>query len=386
MSQWKQLPDTPPQPARVSDTHDTADNHSVDANQLALPLSTGIAGMRAAEASDVKEQPDAIDANAATAAPIVVAPADAPFGQRLRAARDAHGWSCAEVAARLKLPAQLIARIERDDYTGLTEGVFLRGYLASYARLVGIPADLANRVAAANTHAAPLVATGTMSHSRYLFERFSVSATYLVLTAIIVVPAVWLATHGGLEQNLARTTPLDPPAHVATIAPAANTSLSTADPGIADVRSVPSGTAPSDIRAESSGAPAQVDQSPVIASMAPFASAPATVPVPTSASPGASATTVIGAGAHTLKLNLNEQSWVEITAADGHKLEYGMLAAHSEHTYRSDGPISLRLGNAQGAEVLADGALVDLAPYQRSNVATVKLFASAESGASHVNQ
>src|SRR4029077_16302842 len=54
-------------------------------------------------------------------------------------------------------------------------------------------------------------ATGKVSRSRYLFDRYSVSATYLILTALIVVPAVWLATHGGLEQNLAHTTPLDNP-------------------------------------------------------------------------------------------------------------------------------------------------------------------------------
>ena len=341
--------------------------------------------MKAVEASEVNEQSNAVDAETAVLNPLHGA-VEAPFGQRLRAARDAHGWSRAEVATRLKLPAQLIARLEGDDYTGLTEGVFLRGYLGSYARLVGIPAELANSVAAANTQAAPLIATGTISRSRYLFERYSVSATYLVLTAIIVVPAVWLATHGGLEQNLARTTPLDPPAHVVVAVPNVGAGTSTIDAQASAIQSVPSNSSTEDIGKMSPGVPAQRDQSPVIASMAPFASAPTAVPSPAPATSSADAANVVGAGAHTLDLKINEQSWVEITTADGRKLEYGMLAAHSQHAYRSDGPISVRLGNAQGAEVRADGAMVDLTPYQRSNVATVKLFASAGSGPSHVDQ
>lgn len=303
---------------------------------------------------------------------------DAPFGQRLRAAREAHGWTRAEVAVRLKLPAQLIARLESDDFEGLTEGVFLSGYLGSYARLVGIPTELAKQVAAANTHAAPLIATGTISHTRYLLARYSVSATYLILTAIIVVPAVWLAMHGGLQQNLARTTPLDPPVQVVS-APA----LDTPTDEIAPPAPGPQGTAP--FVAESAVAPAtpeKRDQAPIIASMTPFVGT--LTPAQETSAPQAPVAAA-GQAMHTLSLKLDEQSWVEVTAADGRKLEYGILAADTEHTYRTDGSVSVRLGNAKGVQVQADGASVDLAPYERSNVASLKLF-NGTGSENHVDQ
>jgi len=85
-----------------------------------------------------------------------------------------------------------------------------------------------------------------------------------------------------------------------------------------------------------------------------------------------------------LQLKLSQQSWVEILAADGRKLEYGILAGGSERSYRSDGPVTVRLGNAQGAEMRSDGSVVDLAPFQRGNVAHVKLFGSNGGGASRV--
>ena len=205
----------------------------------------------------------------------------------------------------------------------------------------------------------PLVATGTISRTRYLFERYSVSATYLALTAIIVVPAVWLATHGGLEQNLVRTTPLDPPAHVAS---SATTNIAVPEQLVADNR-------PSDAAAASTLASGQPEQAPVVASMAPFPAAHPPEPAPVAAAPS------VADGEHLVKLKLAQQSWVEIVALDGRKLEYSMLAAGSEHSYRSDGPVTVRIGNVQGAEIDVDGNAFDLTPYQRGNVAHFRLLA-----------
>lgn len=294
------------------------------------------------------------------------------LGQRLRAGRESRGWSRADVAARLKLPLNLIGKLESDDYEGLTEGVFLRGYLGSYARLVEVPMEEAASVAEAHSRPAPLVATGTISRSRYLFDRYSVSATYLVLTAIIVVPAVWLATHGGLEQNLSRTTPLDPPASVTVPLQQSASSDGATNPAGATPAEGAVASSAGDVAAEQATVPppAPVEQAPVIASMTPFSAAPS-VPA---AEPPKPAEEAIGAGTHSLQLKLSQASWVEILGANGQRLEYGTLAAGSERSYRSEGPVSVRLGNVQGAEVRSDGKLVDLTPFQRGNVAHVKLF------------
>lgn len=293
------------------------------------------------------------------------------LGSRLREAREARGWNIGDVVAELRIPARIIEHLENDDYAGFSDAVFLRGYLKSYARLVGVPVDETAKVVDAHAHVAPLVATGTISRSRYLFERYSASATYLTLTAIIVVPAVWLATHGGLQQNLARVTPLDPPpAHVADIAQTDTSSN-------AEVAANNANTTP-DAPAAASTTPLAippVEQAPIVASMTPFQ-----VAHPAESAPASSTETATdkpaanGQGAHVVTLKIAQPSWVEVTAADGRKLEYATLAAGSEHEYRSDGSVSVRLGNAQGAELSADGNAVDLAPFQRGNVAHLKLF------------
>jgi cytoskeleton protein RodZ len=109
---------------------------------------------------------------------------------------------------------------------------------------------------------------------------------------------------------------------------------------------------------------------PVVASMAPFGTSTPAPPQPAEAQPAKPATT----GAHSLTLKLTAASWVEILSADGSKLEYGLLPAGAEKTYSSDGALSVRLGNADGAEVVVDGKPIDLAPFRHANVARLSLF------------
>lgn len=333
-------------------------------SQMTLPLR---------EESDVTTAHEFDGANFGSAAESeAAAPAEAKsLGGRLRAAREARGWNVGDVVAELRIPARIIERLENDDYAGFNDAVFLRGYLKSYARLVGVPVDETARIVDAHAHVAPLVATGTISRSRYLFERYSASATYLTLTAIIVVPAVWLATHGGLQQNLARVTPLDPPpAHVADVAQNESVPDSQAGSSNADATA----DAPSAATSTPLTIP-PVEQAPIVASMTPFqvAHPPETATAATTETSGNKPASN-GQGAHIVTLKIAQPSWVEVTAADGRKLEYSMLPAGTEHEYRSDGTVSVRLGNAQGAEVHADGNVIDLAPFQRGNVAHLKLF------------
>jgi cytoskeleton protein RodZ len=291
---------------------------------------------------------------------------DEAVGQRLRAAREHLELSREDVAARLKLPIRLVARLESDDCAHLDHGVYVRGYLASYARLVGLPPERTADAAGCTIEPVPLVATGTVSRSRYLFERYSVSATYLVLTALIVAPAVWLATHGGLEQNLARTAPLDAPIAIGIGQSDDVTEMT--DAGVAGERELAVAAPPIDVD------PASPE--PIIASMAPFPASAhaASLPAPRISAPAVGSTMDTGVGAHVLTLSLEQSSWIEVVEADGNKLEYDLLPAGSRRSYHSDQTLSVRIGNSVGAEVRADGKSVDLDPYRHANVASLTLF------------
>src|SRR5438445_5843198 len=97
--------------------------------------------------------------------------------QRLIAARDARGWKTADVASKLRLPIHVVQTIEAEQFDRIGYGIYLRGYLNNYARLVGVPCDAVEAVL--QSHAVPppeLVSSGRVSHSRYLIDRYSGSA------------------------------------------------------------------------------------------------------------------------------------------------------------------------------------------------------------------
>ena len=277
------------------------------------------------------------------------------LGQRLRAAREARGMTREEAATRTKLQLRVLDALERDEFDRIGHGVYLRGYLHKYLALLELPRILADRVLEDHSNLPPLTTSGTISRPRYLFERYSGSALYLVLTGVIIVPAVLLAMRAGFDSNLVRIAPLD--------------SAETTSVAHNDTEQKPSNptTPATDISPSVKPVPSAAEERPLAASMTPFAS------TPPAEAPKAADEPAAPAGQHTLKITLAEPSWVEVTTADGQKLEYGLLTAGTTRTYHSAQSIDARLGNATGATVEVDGKAQDLTPFRHANVAHFKL-------------
>jgi cytoskeleton protein RodZ len=322
------------------------------------------------ENPDVPTQADA--APAASESEMVTefrAPAsiDAPesLGSRLRAAREARGMRCDEAAHKLKLPLATIQALEADRYERIGEGIYLRGYLTKYLQLLELPRVLAERALSTQETLPPLITSGTVSRPRYLFQRYSVSALYLILTGVIIVPAVLLATRGGFEPNLAQITPLDAPEATGPAASAPTSSGGTTNES----------TTTTTITAALPAAVSAADEVPLIASLTPFPSSKHEAGEAGDLERIADkpALTQPAAGVHLLRLSLTVPSWVEIVASDGEKLEFGLLPAGAVRNYSSDKSIDVRLGNSAGATVEIDGKAQDLTPFRRANVAHFKL-------------
>lgn len=62
-------------------------------------------------------------------------------GQYLRQQREAKAMSIEEVARATRVPMSSVERLESDQFDELPGEVFVRGFMRSYARAVGIDAD-----------------------------------------------------------------------------------------------------------------------------------------------------------------------------------------------------------------------------------------------------
>lgn len=294
------------------------------------------------------------------------------LGGRLRAAREARGLDVESCAHTLRLPTRVLRQIESGEYGGIDYQVYLGSYLTKYSRYLGVDEDEVKLELERIKPAQPtLVATGGMSHSRYLLENYARAATYVVLTAAIVVPTIWLGVRGTLDRDVSHLAPLDaaPVAQVDAPVSAASAAASAAIATTATPDSQGAAPAAAPQVAQQQDAVPPQDQ-PLMASMTPFPSLGGDARVtPTGQSAAPTAADSVGNGAHSLVLSLQGASWVEVTTKDGSRLEYGLLPAGSSKTYHSDQPLEVRIGNAGGAQVMLDGQPMALDSYRRSNVA-----------------
>lgn len=284
--------------------------------------------------------------------------AEPSFGQCLRAAREAKGLDIETCGHALKLPARVLRRLESGEHEGTDYQVYLGSYITKYGRFLGLDDDsIQAEVSRLRRKGEPtLVATGGISHSRYLLERYATAATYVLLTAVIVVPVVWLGVRGTLNRDIGHLAPLDATPVAQQELPAVSTS--TASHALAAVKAP---SVPATKKAE--------DEQPLLASMVPNISVESLKPAMPEAAPVADAEQ----GGYSLSLSLANPSWVEVTAADGSRLEYGLLPAGTQKTYHSDSALEIRLGNATGANVAIDGKQVPLDDYRRANVAHFRI-------------
>ncbi len=281
------------------------------------------------------------------------------FGSRLHAAREARGVDLETCAHTLKLPARVLRQLERDQYDDIDSKIYLGSYIGKYGRHLGInEASIQVEVDRIRQIEPPLVATGGISHSRFLLDRYATAATYVVLTAVIVVPMIWLGVRGTLDRDLTHLAPLDAAPVAQMDAPATKVAL---DKG--------SNTQLAPVVPPKVMLPRAQDQDqPLMASMAPFPNLESG-----SLSPAKPAAVDAGTGDHSLTLSLSAASWVEVIGAGGARLEYGLLPAGSSKTYRSDQPLDVRIGNASGAQISIDGQSVGLDDFRHANVARFRV-------------
>jgi cytoskeleton protein RodZ len=284
--------------------------------------------------------------------------------ERLKAARESRGWTIEEVGSQLKLPARVIARVEQGDFEGLGAPIYRRGYLRSFARLVGVPDDDVAIVLGQESVADPeLVATGVMARSEYVTERYLRPATYIALTALIALPVVWWAASGRLGQELAGRGSFDLQPPPLSLTSTAINQIQPERPQPLPITVPPSTEM---VRASMMSVPPSPEEvGPAVP-----------VDILQSTTLSSEAGNVIGVGGMEAVLELTANSWVEVSGPSGQRVHQALLTP-GQWRYRSDGELSFTIGNSRNATLTAQGEPIDLAASRSSNdVARVSVFRS----------
>ena len=111
-----------------------------------------------------------------------------PVGQYLRRHREERQMSVEEIARSTRVPMDSVTRIEADQFDELPGEVFVRGFLKSYARAVGLaPEEVLARYTASRRVAwvtpLPIAAPAKPARSR----RFGVAIAFVLLLILFTL-------------------------------------------------------------------------------------------------------------------------------------------------------------------------------------------------------
>jgi cytoskeleton protein RodZ len=267
--------------------------------------------------------------------------APSSFGARLASAREAAGMSVGDVAGQLRLHPGQVRALESGDLRKLPEAVYVRGFVRSYARLVGLdPGPLIDDLNAGLAPPPGSVVEGMARAQDYspvkAASREQVSRQVVLGLAILALVGL-----GAIGWYATREPPPQPPE--ASMVPAAPV----ATPPVASVPA--QAPEPAAAQPATDGAPATE-------------AAPAT---PVEAPPGKPAL---------LSISFSGVSWVEVTDAQG-SVVVSQLARSGEVLQPAGvPPFDVVIGDASKAAVAVRGEALSLDPVTRGNVArfTVK--------------
>ncbi len=328
--------------------------------------------------------------------PEVVAANRVNPGETLRQARESNGWSLAEVALKLNLTVSSLSNLEAGAFDKLPGHTFARGYIRTYAKLLGM--DQAVLVQQFDQ------STGTDSkgsnvHSLGRIEEpVRVSHTILRIVSLLLLVAV---VGGGFawwqDQTSQRTKDVVSltPEHVEVEGADGTTQIhpldEPEDQAVADGQT-DNATALALPQAETAApAPAETPApvapvtAPIVATpatpapAAPVAAAPAApaapavpaVPAPTAAAPVPAAPAVAGQGQ--VQLQFTADCWTQVTDGAGKVLLSGLKRKGDSVSVSGKPPFSVRLGYARGAQVSYNGQAVNVAPFTSGETARLKL-------------
>jgi len=133
------------------------------------------------------------------------------IGARLATARQARNLDIEKVATELKLDVATIRALENDDRAALPAPIFVKGYLRSYARLVGLAENELVRAYAAQAGELPPLTITRITKPAPMLRLPSTRLLRNVVVVLLLAIMLWLAWPFAVRLWHSRTTPAESP-------------------------------------------------------------------------------------------------------------------------------------------------------------------------------
>lgn len=285
-----------------------------------------------------------------------VAETEPSAGHLLRAAREGCGMSIEDVARQLRLSVRQITALEEEDYGKLPGGMFLRGFVRNYARLVQVDAaPILQLLQRSVPPDAPQTILPQAEKIPFPSNRERGRRNFLIIGVVVALtlPLLIYEIYRGGED---RQQPVQVESGTETGARQVAVPLQLPLPS-----ATPSDSADGTNTAQAQEAAGAIQRK----TDSPLPAQKVTAVARDSASPDA--------GKDVLHFMFVRESWVEVKDARGKTIFTQINPGGTEQRVYGKPPFSLIVGNAAGVRLVYNDRPVDLTPHTKVEVARLTL-------------
>ncbi len=270
------------------------------------------------------------------------------IGALLVNARNSASLSQIDISEQLNLPQRTVKALEQDNFDALPEATYIRGYLRSYARVVGINADRLIATFDQQHFQEPIVSSPVKSKQSYdPAILWSTAAVLSILVGLIIT--WWVESNPVIKQ-----VPNTQIASNETISQPQNTSQQESE------------VLNSELDSQEIDTPLTLQEAPVNNESN---DEQMTFELQQAMQDESESANLISLndGAHMITVTYMEESWTEIRDADANTLMQGLIEPGVVRNLSGKPPFEIFLGNAPGVVIEVNGLYFDHSQFSRSN-------------------
>jgi cytoskeleton protein RodZ len=267
------------------------------------------------------------------------------LGDEFRSAREARGLTLSDVGEKIHIRSVYLNAIETEDWKAIGAPVYVRGFIRTYARFLGVDSEAA--IAQYNEVVPPERPTATAVTDDEGEGGPSVWAVVAIIAAVVLVAFVgyewWSYAQGSASSGAVASAAPDASAVPEASSAAVSISVGTAEPS----------TSPPPGNSDSAGATTGHPRVP-----SPLPSGAVLVPSSVALGPFAKTPQASQGGAlvskpHELAIRLTDRSWLRVTV-DGATVIEGIYPAGTQRTFTGNAA-DVRAGNGGGVTISVNG-------------------------------
>lgn len=285
-------------------------------------------------------------------------------GQILRAHREKMELSIDEIAKRVHLDIKIIESIENDSQEGMPTTTYVRGYLRSYAKMVGADADRVIELYDSDSPAPPpeilpeVKPPTQVSSSDKPVKAF----TYLLTLGLVLLLLIWY------QSNFV----VDTPTNDGSITNNSETTINGVDITYKIVHHPDSWQIPVNNTETGMDTLIQTNLNDTLELQTDGGEQSIGI-IPIEEMNDAPTSSTSGQGPDSIKLTVTRDSWVEIYDKDNKRLFLDLALAGEQHMIKGIAPFTVLLGFSNGVSVEFNGNPFDTTPFSNNGIARFTL-------------